>query len=128
MLGHAAPLVCALHERTSFPGHFHGSADGTSSLLFTCQRAGSVRSCLGIFFEQNGSGDELWDGVAPAEDGAGSAVEVVDHEVIGVDAEVVVDGCEKIVVGDAVADDVFGISVGFSDDAAGLDSASGPDV
>ena len=52
----------------------------------------------------------------------------MDGQVGRVDTEVVIDGGEEVVCGDAIFGDFFAAAVGFSDDASGLDAAARPDI
>src|SRR4051812_4438167 len=58
----------------------------------------------------------------------GAAVEVVDGDFEGVNAEVLVDGGEEVAGAAGALNDVFAAFVAGADDAAGLDAAAGPDI
>ena len=61
-------------------------------------------------------------------DTRGAAVEVFDKDVGRIDAQVMVDRCQKITGAADAFDGVFAAFIGGSDKASGFDAAAGPDV
>src|SRR5437868_14893625 len=93
-----------------------------------CQGTDDLRRESGKTRVPSGAALELRKGGALVEDRLRTAEEVGDRDVRRVDAQVAVDGREKVSRAAAPLDDVLSSFVGGADHAAGLDAAARPEL